>query len=292
MRIGLLTDLHYRCAVAGASRIARRECRRVGEILERALEGLVAAGAGLLVCAGDCVDDETAPGVPEDLADLRARFLATGLPLVIVPGNHDPPAEDFYAILPRPPRRQRIGECQVLTFGDDPFDPQTQLATRAEDTLRWMRQALDRSRHPGAPAVPGTPGTPGTPGAPGIPGTPGDAEGGAGEERGGEGLTLLVQHYALYPEHSGPGYRHTYANDAAIRAVLEEAAGRGASAGPGRLLALSGHNHGGSPPTTHRGVSYLTGRALCEHPFPYYLLHTQGSVVRVEERTVAAEGYS
>ena len=107
MRIGLLTDLHYRCAVAGTSRIARRECRRVGEILERALEGLVAAGAELLVCAGDCVDDETAPGVPEDLADLRARFLATGLPLVIVPGNHDPPAEDFYAILPRPPRRQR-----------------------------------------------------------------------------------------------------------------------------------------------------------------------------------------
>ncbi|HEX2515936.1 MAG TPA: metallophosphoesterase [Chloroflexota bacterium] len=254
MRIGLLTDLHYRCAVAGTSRIARRECRRVGEILERALEGLVAAGAGLLVCAGDCVDDETAPGVPEDLADLRARFLATGLPLVIVPGNHDPPAEDFYAILPRPPRRQRIGECQVLTFGDDPFDPQTQLATRAEDTLRWMRQALDR------PAT--------------------------------GGPTLLVQHYALYPEHSGPGYRHTYANDAAIRAVLEEAAGRGASAGPGRLLALSGHNHRGSPLTTHRGVSYLTGRALCEHPFPYYLLHTQGSVVRVEERTVAGEGYS
>ena len=65
-----------------------------GRVLERALEGLVAAGAELLICAGDCVDDETAPGVPEDLADLRARFLATGLPLVIVPGNHDPPAED------------------------------------------------------------------------------------------------------------------------------------------------------------------------------------------------------
>ena len=70
----------------------------------------------------------------------------------------------------------------MLTFGDDPFDPQTQPATRAEDTLRWMRQALDR------PAT--------------------------------GGLTLLVQHYALCPEHSGPGYRH-HANDAAIRAVLE-----------------------------------------------------------------------
>ena len=79
MRIGLLTDLHYRCAVAGTSRIAGGSAG-AWEILERALEGLVARGAGLLVCAGDCVDDETAPGVPEDLADLRARFLATGLP--------------------------------------------------------------------------------------------------------------------------------------------------------------------------------------------------------------------
>jgi 3',5'-cyclic AMP phosphodiesterase CpdA len=250
MRIGFLTDLHYRNAVAGTSRISRRECRRMGEVLERALEALVAAGAGLLICAGDCVDDESAPGVPEDLADLRARFLATGLPLVIVPGNHDPPADGFYAILPRPPRRQRIGGCEVLAFGDDPFDSQTQLATRPEETLRWMREALDR------PA--------------------------------GEGLTLLVQHYALFPEHSGPGYRHTYANDAAIRAVLEGASGRGPD--PERLLALSGHNHRGSPLTTHRGVTYLTGRALCEHPFPYYLLHTEGAQVRVEERAVATEG--
>ena len=38
-------------------------------------------------------------------------------------------------------------------------------------------------------------------------------------------------------------------------------------------------------------MSYLTGRALCEHPFPYYLLHTQRTGVRVEERTVATEGY-
>jgi 3',5'-cyclic AMP phosphodiesterase CpdA len=250
MRIGFLTDLHYRCAVAGTSRIARRECRRVGEVLERALEALVGAGAELLICAGDCVDDESAPGVPEDLADLRARFLATGLPLVIVPGNHDPRPDDFYTLLPRPPRRQRIGGCEVLAFGDDPFDPQTQLATRPEEALRWMRETL------GGPAA--------------------------------GGPTLLVQHYALFPEHSGPGYRHTYANDAAIRAVLEEASG--ADAGPGRLLAISGHNHRGSPLTVHRGVSYLTGRALCEHPFPYYLLHTEGPQVRVEERSVATAG--
>ena len=130
----------------------------------------------------------------------------------------------------------------MLTFGDDPFDPQTQLGDASRMTpCAGCEQALGR---------PST-----------------------------GGPTLLVQHYALFPEHSGPGYRHTYANDAAIRAVLEEASGGGAGAGPGRLLALSGHNHRGSPLTAHRGVSYLTGRALCEHPFPYYLLHTQGPQV-------------
>ena len=101
----------------------------------------------------------------------------------------------------------------MLTFGDDPFDPQTQLATRPEDSLRWMRQALDR------PAA--------------------------------GGLTLLVQHYALFPEHSGPGYRHTYANDAAIRAVLEEASGRGTSAAPGACWPSAGTTTAAapSPPT-------------------------------------------
>ena len=120
----------------------------------------------------------------------------------------------------------------MLTFGDDPFDPQTQPATRAEDTLRWMRQALDRH-----------------------------ATG---------GLTLLVQHYALYPEHSGPGYRHTYANDAAIRAVLEEA---GRAPAPGACWPSAGTTTAASSPPTGGELPHRPGPLRA--PFPYYLLHTR-----------------
>ena len=242
MRIGLITDLHFRDAVPGTSAIARRECRRVGEVLVAALAALRAAGADLVLCAGDCVDTETDPRVPEDLDALRRLLDASGLPYVAVPGNHDPPPEAFYHHLPRPPRRARYGDVELLTFGDDPFDRQSQLATRPEADLAWMRQTLT------APA-------------PGV------------------ALTVVLQHCTLYPEHTGPGYRHTYANDAAIRAALREASRP--------VLAVSGHNHRGSPLTAVDGVRYLTARALCEHPYPYALLHTAGGRVRVEERAVA-----
>jgi Calcineurin-like phosphoesterase len=242
MRIGFLTDLHYRSAVPGTSAIARRECRRMGDGLEKALGALVAAGADLVICAGDCVDTEDDPRALEDVAQLIERFAACGLPWLVVPGNHDPPPEAFYSVAPRPPRRSRVGDCELLTFGDDHFDQQTQLATRSDADLAWLRETLT------------------TP-APGV------------------ALTVVIQHCTLFPEHTGPGYRHTYANDAAIRAVLE------ASSRP--VLALSGHDHRGSPLTTHRGVRYLTGRALCEYPYPFAVLHTEGAQVRVEERAVA-----
>jgi 3',5'-cyclic AMP phosphodiesterase CpdA len=241
MRIGLVTDLHYRGAVPGTSAIARRECRRMGEVLGAALAGLRAAGADLVICAGDCVDDELDPRVPEDLDAVRRLFDASGLPYVAVPGNHDPVPEVFYRHLPRPPRRACFGDCELLTFGDDPFDHHTQLATRGGEDLAWLRQTLTTP----APDV---------------------------------ALSVVVQHYTLFPEHTGPGYRHTYANDAAIREVLE-----GASR---PVLSVSGHNHRGSPVSDHGGVRYLTARAICERPFPYAVLHTDGSRVRVEERAV------
>jgi 3',5'-cyclic AMP phosphodiesterase CpdA len=245
MRIGLLTDLHYRGAVPGTSAIARRECRRMSDVLDQALGALVAAGADLVICAGDCVDTEDDPRALEDLAGLGERFAAGGLPWVVVAGNHDPPPDAFYRVVPRPPRRSRAGDCELLTFGEDAFDNRTQLATRSDADLAWLQETLTTP----APEV---------------------------------ALTVVVQHYTLFPEHTGPGYRHTYANDAAIRAVLE------ASTRP--VLALSGHNHRGSPLMTHRGVRYLTGRALCEYPYPYVLLHTEGAEVQVEERTVASGG--
>jgi hypothetical protein len=247
MKIGFITDLHYRHAVPGTSPIAKRECRRVGELLDRCLAALAAAGVDLLICAGDCVDDPEHPLAIEDLASLRDRFAASGLPAIVIPGNHDPAPEVFYRILPQPPRRWRIGPCEIVTFFDDVCEPGSEQSRRSAELLRFMRDALSDC--------------------------PADVA-----------LTVLVQHYVIYPEYSGAGYPHNYANDAEIRAILEGS--------PRSLLALSGHCHAGHPLTRHNGVAYFTGRALCERPYPYYVIEIvagdapRGHQARVHELTV------
>ena len=240
-RVGLITDLHYREVVPGTAKNPKRESRKVGELLRRALEELSRRSVDALVVAGDCVDDETQPGVLEDVAALGDVLLASGLHVILVPGNHDPAPETFYAALPgtlRPPRRQRVGECEVLTYGEDTSTAGTERALRVPAAMAEMAEAL---RAPGP-------------------------------------VTLVVQHYVVFPDHEGPGYNHTYQNASEIRALMEGS--------PRRVVSLSGHYHRGYPLTVHNGVRYFTGRALCEAPYPYYVIHVEDDAARVEEHVL------
>ena len=189
-RLGLITDLHFREAVAGDSKNPKREGRRIRELLPRCLEQFRQAGVELVLCAGDCVDDEAQPGAMEDLAALREIFEQGGLPYVVVPGNHDPAPDDFYTVFPRPERWYRVGGCDIAVFGDDEPAPGVsggkEQARRSEAVLREVESVL---RAPGA-------------------------------------LTLTLQHYVVFPDHEGPGYNHTYANAPEVRAQLERSARR------------------------------------------------------------------
>ena len=241
MSIGFVTDLHYREAVPGDSPNPQRELRRVGALLRYCLQHFRSAGVELVLVAGDNVDaplDD--PRLDADLVSLREMLTASGLPFVIIPGNHDPAPEVFYRVLPRPPRVLRSGNCEIITFGDDAFDYELRCASRQPELLAEMRQLLSS--------------------------TPSGVE-----------LTILLQHYVLYPEqeHHESDYRYNYLNDAEMRAIME--------ASPRRLLSLSGHLHRGHPLVTHKGVTYFIGGALCEHPFRYYLLHTDAAEITVQE---------
>ena len=147
----------------------------------------------------------------------------------------------------------RSGNCEIITFFDDAFDYELRCASRQPELLDEMRQLLSR--------------------------TPSGVE-----------LTILLQqphmqwpdflspiHYVLYPEQEfhESDYRYNYLNDAEIRAIME--------ASPRQLLSLSGHLHRGHPLVTHNGVTYFIGGALCEHPFRYYLLHTDAGEITVQE---------
>lgn len=244
-RIGLMSDLHYRNVVPGTPSNLKRESRKAGELLRSCLEEMVRLEVDVLVCAGDCVDDEVQTGALEDLAELGEMLVSSGRRTIVVPGNHDPAPDAFYAALPdvlRPPRQQRIGECDFLVFGDDVDVPAKQRAHRTERALREMEQWLER---PGP-------------------------------------VTFTVQHYVVFPDHVGPGYNHTYENAAEIRAVMERS--------PRKVVSLSGHFHRGHSLAEHNGVRYLTARALCEAPYPYYVVEVGGDEVRIEERSLQASG--
>jgi len=244
-RIGLISDLHYRNVVPGTPANLKRDSRMAGELLRRCLEEMARLEVDVLVCAGDCVDDPAQPGALEDVAELGEMLASSGRRTIVVPGNHDPVPEVFYRALPRalrPPRQQRIGECDFLTFGDDVNVPEKQRAHRTEGALREMEAVLGR---PGP-------------------------------------LTFTVQHYVVFPDHVGTGYNHTYENAAGIRAVMERS--------PRKVVSLSGHFHRGYALAEHNGVQYFTARALCEAPYPYYVLEVDGEEVRVEERSLRAAG--
>ena len=99
-RIGLITDLHYRGVVPGTAKNLKRESRKAGELLRRSLEEFSHRRVDALIVAGDCVDDETQPGVLEDVAALGEVLAASGRRVILVPGNHDPAPEAFYGALP------------------------------------------------------------------------------------------------------------------------------------------------------------------------------------------------
>ena len=185
MRLGYITDLHYRGAVPGTSAIAKRRCRQALGLLERALDRFCQVGVDGLVCTGDLVDDPDHPAALEDLESLGRAMASLGVPLWILPGNHDPAPDAFFQVLPMPQPRDRLRGWEVLSFHRDaPTHGQVQ-AVRSPQSLAQMAAWL-------AAPVDGLEGT------------------------------LCLQHYFLWPERN-QGYPHNYGNDAAIREIMEAA---------------------------------------------------------------------
>jgi predicted MPP superfamily phosphohydrolase len=87
-------------------------------------------------------------------------------------------------------------------------------------------------------------------------------------------MTVTLQHYEIYPEFTG-GYPYNYTNATAIREAMEKS--------KTKVLSVSGHYHKGIPLTEHNGVTYFAGKALCEEPFPFYVIELSGKSVSMRE---------
>ena len=183
MRIGYLTDLHYRNMVPGTSTIAKRRCREVGRLLERALDIMASDGIDLLLCTGDLLDDPQHPAAMDDLGELRDLLASLGVDTMILPGNHDPHPEAFFQVFERPDCLMSRRHIDVLTFAGDHVLAGERASVRSDLALREMQEILS-------------------------------AESDAG-------WTVVAQHYLVYPERN-EGYPHNYANGGSIRSIMEQ----------------------------------------------------------------------
>ena len=146
-RIGLISDLHYRNVVPGTSKNLRRETRRAGELLQRCLEELTKRQVDALVCAGDCVDDESQPGRWKTwrawgrcwwLPDC-ARSWCQGI-TIRRRRRSTRHRRWFYD-----PARQRVGECELLVFGEDVSAAGTEQALRSAPAMGEMAAGIERA---------------------------------------------------------------------------------------------------------------------------------------------------
>jgi len=243
MKIGIFSDPHLRGAVPGTSSVEQRKSRWMGEAIRRSLEFFIENKTDLLVVPGDIVDDGSHSAAEEDLNTINSMVREAGIPAIVVAGNHDPAPDKFYRIFSRPDKISRTGNCEFITFSEDACKEGELACERRSPEIDEMRRML--SKNP------------------------------AGVEH-----TIIVQHYLIFPE-CNEGYPHNYANDAAIREIMEGS--------PRRIFSISGHFHPGVPAARHNGVAYFCAGALCESPFPRYILDTGGEEITVKEETLGGD---
>jgi histidinol phosphatase-like PHP family hydrolase len=115
----VLSDVH-------AIHAAQHHCpipeRRAGwglELVRRVvLQALREAPLDAVVLLGDLVDNGEAPGAEKDLAALRDEVHRLGVPVLVVPGNHDGPAARVLELFGDHVGKHRLRGYQLITFAD------------------------------------------------------------------------------------------------------------------------------------------------------------------------------
>ena len=88
---------------------------------------------------------------------------------------------------------------------------------------------------------------------------------------------IHLQHYMIFPEHSG-GYPFNYGDAAELRGAL--------LADSRRKLVLSGHYHKGEDLITEGHISFATARAFCDPPHPFRVYEIAGADITQAEYTL------
>ena len=137
MRIAQLTDPHIRRALPGTAGPAARESRRAGDLLPAALKQIESQKPDVLVVTGDLLDVPIEPlgeapdgrdddpttfaQAVDDYAYVREALERTGLPYLVLPGNHDrSPA--MWRVFDAAATQRTVNGVRLIAFHDREHD--------------------------------------------------------------------------------------------------------------------------------------------------------------------------
>ncbi|MDP6380897.1 MAG: metallophosphoesterase, partial [Phycisphaerae bacterium] len=143
LRIAVVTDFHFANKSAADSSSARKS-HLAGPLLQRAINRFNRyIKPDVVLVPGDLLKSGKGAKALEDLAEVKEMLEALEAPTIVLPGNHDPGIDEFYAVMG--PRRDYLDVkgYRIIPFCDDLDFPDFSGARRKEDIERLGR--LSRS---------------------------------------------------------------------------------------------------------------------------------------------------
>jgi len=134
----VLGDMHYVGPEGTARPLPARKGKFALELAVRVVRNALRAGRpDAIVLVGDIVERGSAPGAMEDAKQVRDSLSAFGIPLIVVPGNHDDYPDRIQDIFDCPEGVHEINGHLLVTFSDR-YDPGTEVPLRSAESLKRL----------------------------------------------------------------------------------------------------------------------------------------------------------
>ncbi len=146
----IIADVHYVDQADHVCPIPTRNASLGSELIQRVRQRIGRTGLpDAIVLMGDLVDNGEAPGAQQDLTALKAELEDIGVPILVVPGNHDGDPERLLRLFDDRPGLHEINGYLLMTFADQ-YAPDDR-AARSPEGLALIQKIA--SAHPDVPLL-------------------------------------------------------------------------------------------------------------------------------------------
>lgn len=141
----VMADIHYVHAAGGTCSVPSRKGSLGRELALRAFKEYTRHSTpDAILLLGDLVDNGNAEGADIDLAELEKSLRALGVPLIVVPGNHDGDPDRVLSIFSDAPGPHEVRGACVFTFSDQ-WDSKD-VCHRREEEMQALAQECQPRR--------------------------------------------------------------------------------------------------------------------------------------------------